>query len=106
MMHSVEALKPPTSVPLPNHMSRIAPAQADAAYAALPQAPDAAYAGHPVVPTAFGGDDDIDHDGEVVPSTTLYLDARIRWIMFMLGAAVLLPWNGEYSVVRGTHKPI
>jgi hypothetical protein len=76
-------------------MSRMAPPQADAAYVALPQHPDAAYAGHPVVPTALG-DEAEDDDGELLPTTPLSLDRRIRWIMFMLGAAVLLPWNGTY----------
>jgi equilibrative nucleoside transporter 1/2/3 len=78
-------------------MNRVAPPQVDAAYAALPQAPDAAYAGHPVVPTAFEADEAEDQDGEASLPTTIHLDARIRCIMFMLGGAVLLPWNGMSS---------
>jgi hypothetical protein len=74
-------------------MNRMTPAQADAAYAALPQAPDAAYAGHPVVPTALMEEDEPDENPND-STRTLALDTRIRWIMFVLGAAVLLPWNG------------
>jgi hypothetical protein len=78
-------------------MNRAAPPQADAAYVALPQHPDAAYAGHPVVPTALGEEDEDDVEATAAPSRSLSLDARIRWISFMLGAAVLLPWNGACS---------
>lgn len=72
----------------------------DAAYTALPQAPDPAFSGHPVVPTSLDVDEEgadalDDEYGTVVE--TLALDSRIRWILFALGAAVLLPWNGMSS---------
>jgi hypothetical protein len=72
----------------------VAPGHADAAYVALPQAPDAAYAGHPSVPTGLDGENDME-DMPLHAGRPLRLDSRVRWILFMLGSAVLLPWNGE-----------
>ena len=69
----------------------------DAQYRALPQSPDVAQ--DISIPSAIEeGEiavDDIDDsllDGH--PSSTGPVDNRIMWVNFMLGAAVLLPWNG------------
>jgi hypothetical protein len=80
-------------------------ASASAAYAALPQTPDAAFAGHSVVPTSLtvadeeetdgaSVNDDGDAEGHRPQAYSVALDGRIRWVLFALGAAVLLPWNG------------
>lgn len=44
-------------------------------------------------------DEDETWDGRdpTITSAENPLDARIRWIYFMFGAAVLLPWNGAIS---------
>lgn len=73
----------------------------DAAYTALPQAPDPAFAGHPVVPTSMSVNEEGDEDQENQYGTVVEnfaLDPRIRWMLFALGAAVLLPWNGKSRV--------
>lgn len=31
------------------------------------------------------------------------IPASIRWIYFVLGAAILLPWNGAFLVSYGVH---
>lgn len=69
----------------------------DAQYRALPQSPDVAQDIR--IPSAIEeGEvavDDIDDsilDGH--PSSNAPVDSRIMWVNFMLGAAVLLPWNG------------
>lgn len=69
----------------------------DAQYRALPQSPDPSQ--DISIPSAIEeGEiavDDIDDsilDGH--PSSNAPVDSRIMWINFMLGAAVLLPWNG------------
>ncbi|TBU49066.1 nucleoside transporter-domain-containing protein [Dichomitus squalens] len=64
----------------------------EAIYHPIPQAPVASN----VVPTASP---DLDLDEEVVPAEVPAVlshnlaDTRIRWIHFLLGCAVLLPWN-------------
>jgi len=69
----------------------------DAQYRALPQSPDVSQ--DLSIPSAIEeGEiavDDIDDsilDGH--PSSNAPVDNRIMWVNFMLGAAVLLPWNG------------
>lgn len=48
-------------------------------------------------------DDDCDSELELAldDSATFVVDqvvdSRIRWIYFMLGCAILLPWNGAYQ---------
>jgi equilibrative nucleoside transporter 1/2/3 len=50
------------------------------------------------------GPHDDDHDSEIAVddsgtdnfATDQPVDSRIRWVYFMLGCAVLLPWNGEF----------
>jgi hypothetical protein len=83
-------------------MSHTRPPHPDAAYVALPNAPDAAFAGHHVVPTALGEEDDAEDDvmSQSRRSEAFSLDPKIRWILFMLGAAVLLPWNGVLALTR------
>ena len=64
----------------------------DAQYRALPQSPDAAQ--DLGIPSAIEDvDESILDDSEHVPSSEP-VDGRVQWIHFMLGAAVLLPWNG------------
>lgn len=64
-------------------------------YHALPQAPVATA---PVVlPDPEG--EDLEDSGILEPSLAephpqVELDAKILWILFALGCAVLLPWNG------------
>jgi hypothetical protein len=71
----------------------------DAQYRALPQSPDAAQ--DISIPSAIAeGEtpvDDIDDsvlDGYPSESPNVPVDNRIMWVNFMLGAAILLPWNG------------
>lgn len=64
----------------------------DAIYHPIPQAPVAANA--IPVPSPDGFDDDVAlSEPHSIPSQGL-VDSRIRWIHFILGCAVLLPWNG------------
>ncbi|KAF8911901.1 nucleoside transporter-domain-containing protein [Mucidula mucida] len=74
-------------------MSRVRSRSPEALYHAIPQAPVAA---NPIIRS----ESDIELDDEADPesaheSTHLLhvVDARIRWIHFILGNAVLLPWN-------------
>jgi hypothetical protein len=63
----------------------------DAQYRALPQSPDVAQ--DIGIPSAI---EDVDEEStldEHVPSSEP-VDTRIMWVLFMLGAAFLLPWNG------------
>ena len=69
----------------------------DAQYRALPQSPDASQSIN--IPSAIEEgeivDDDIDDsilDGHT--SSNAPVDSRVMWVNYMLGAAVLLPWNG------------
>ena len=77
----------------------------DAQYRALPQSPDAS----PVIsiPSAIEeGEIAVDDiDGSILdgyPSSNAPVDNRIMWVNFMLGAAVLLPWNGASEVSLGS----
>lgn len=69
----------------------------DAQYRALPQSPDAAQ--DLGIPSAI---EDVDESilEEHVPSSEP-VDTRIMWVLFMLGAAFLLPWNGTPETFRG-----
>ena len=68
-------------------------------YHALPQTPDIAQEIN--IPSAIAeaelaSEEDI--EGPIGDEPTLSdvpVDGRIQWIHFMLGAAVLLPWNGK-----------
>jgi solute carrier family 29 (equilibrative nucleoside transporter), member 1/2/3 len=70
----------------------------NASYSALPQSPDVPQ--DIAVPSAIEeaemtgeevGDSMAD---EYIPSYNAPVDSRIQWVHFMLGSAVLLPWNG------------
>ena len=68
----------------------------EAIYHPIPQAPVASNS----IPSA---DPDVDLDDEailsgsgVLPPLPDLVDSKIRWTHFMLGCAVLLPWNGAY----------
>ncbi len=71
----------------------------EAIYHPVPQAPVASNA----IPD---GSPDLDLDDDVALSgggfvpTQNVVDSRIRWSHFMLGCAVLLPWNGALFVLR------
>ena len=76
----------------------------DPQYRALPQSPDVTQ--DLTIPSAIEeGEtpvDDIDDpllDGH--PSSNGPVDNRIMWVNFMLGAAVLLPWNGASETSLG-----
>lgn len=47
---------------------------------------------------------DIELDGDevetIVTASDILVDRRIRWINFMFGSAVLLPWNGAISLIH------
>jgi hypothetical protein len=63
----------------------------EAQYRALPQSPDLA---HDIsIPSAIEDVDESILDDDLAPSSAP-VDSRILWIHFMLGSAVLLPWNG------------
>ena len=73
-------------------------------YHALPQTPDM---GQEIsIPSAIAEaetpedieDDAIDHEPTASDAP---VDGRIQWIHFMLGAAVLLPWNGKFITSPG-----
>lgn len=73
----------------------------DAQYRAIPQSPDASR--DISIPSAIAeGEiavDDVDDsllDEDL--SSNAPVDNRIMWVNFMLGAAVLLPWNGASSL--------
>ncbi|ESK93761.1 nucleoside transporter [Moniliophthora roreri MCA 2997] len=62
----------------------------DALYHAIPQAP---VASNPIRISEHDPDPPIDLDEELEPLAPVPVDARIRGIHFVLGCAVLLPWN-------------
>lgn len=61
----------------------------EALYQPIPQAPVASL---PLLlnPEVNDGDDE-----PTQVHTPAQVDPRIKWIHFMMGAAVLLPWNGD-----------
>lgn len=63
------------------------PSSSDALYQPIPQAPIAS------LPVLSGPDENDAEEGEN-PASDVHIDIRVKWIYFMLGAAVLLPWNG------------
>ena len=70
----------------------------DVPYHALPQTPDMAQEIH--IPSAIAeaelsSEDLEDALGDEPMPSDAPVDNRIQWIHFMLGAAVLLPWNGK-----------
>ena len=76
----------------------------DGQYRALPQSPDVTQ--DISIPSAIEeGEiavDDIDDsilDGH--PPSNAPVDSRIMWVNYMLGAAVLLPWNGASEASLG-----
>jgi hypothetical protein len=71
----------------------------DAQYHALPQSPEAAH--HIIIPSAIEDVDESILDDNLAPSSaSAPVDSRILWIHFMLGSAVLLPWNGTSEASR------
>ena len=75
----------------------------DVPYHTLPQTPDMAQEMH--IPSAIAEANTSleDIDDVIGDETTLSdapMDNRIQWIHFMLGAAVLLPWNGRWMASR------
>lgn len=67
-----------------------------AAYHAIPQAPNALNIINTTLPLSLDEvpayDEPSDEPVRLASVTTM--DAQIRWIHFVLGCAVLLPWNG------------
>ncbi|KAF8485061.1 nucleoside transporter-domain-containing protein [Russula ochroleuca] len=80
----------------------------EAQYRALPQSPDLA---HDIsIPSAIEDVDESILDDDLAPSSAP-VDSRILWIHFMLGSAVLLPWNvmitaEPYFLSRLRNSPI
>ncbi len=76
-------------------MSSLRSRSPEALYHAIPQAP---LASHPVLPAEpdIEMEDEGDPDGahESTHPHFTHVDTRVRWIFFILGCAVLLPWNG------------
>lgn len=70
----------------------------DAQYRALPQSPEAAH--HIIIPSAIEDVDESILDDNLEPTSNAPVDSRILWIHFMLGSAVLLPWNGTSEASR------
>jgi hypothetical protein len=78
----------------------------DGQYRALPQSPDVSR--DLSIPSAIEeGEiavDDIDDSDSILdghPPFNAPVDNRIMWVNFMLGAAVLLPWNGASETSLG-----
>jgi len=68
----------------------------DVPYHALPQSPDMAQEMHipsAIVEADLSSEDIEDVIGNEIMPSVVPVDNRIQWIHFMLGAAVLLPWN-------------
>ncbi|KAL0949190.1 hypothetical protein HGRIS_009268 [Hohenbuehelia grisea] len=74
----------------------MSPSSPEALYHAIPQAPVAA---NPIVPPS---EIELDNEGRELDDelgatydapSSLVVEARIRWIHFILGCAILLPWN-------------
>lgn len=67
----------------------------DALYQVIPQGPVAA---GPISPISqndeFGEDSAMFESSEPPESPPVVVLSGTRWVMFMLGSAVLLPWNG------------
>lgn len=86
---------------MPGHGRRqrsLSASSSDALYHPIPQAPVAANpAPRRLSISESNGDlSGAEEDDELdEPVVAAYLDSRIRWIHFILGSAVLLPWNGE-----------
>ena len=76
----------------------------DAQYHALPHSPDISQDLN--IPSAIeeGGVDAEEIDDSILDEHAppgAPVDSRIQWIHFMLGSAVLLPWNGASATSRG-----
>ena len=82
-----------TNVTCLSRLPTAMPSSPEAIYHAIPQAPVA------VNPAFFEAEPDRDDDDAVQP----VLDARTRQVQFILGCAVLLPWNGSIRK-RSTHS--
>ncbi|KAK7471010.1 hypothetical protein VKT23_002424 [Stygiomarasmius scandens] len=67
----------------------MSPSSSEALYHPIPQAP---VASNPI-PFSDDSDNVLDDEQDRAPATPPVVDSRIRWINFMLGCAVLLPWN-------------
>jgi hypothetical protein len=67
-------------------------------YHALPQSPDLPQDVNipSAVEEAEMAEEDLEDSmiDEQMPSANVLVDPRIKWVHFMLGSAVLLPWNG------------
>ncbi|KAK0467879.1 nucleoside transporter-domain-containing protein [Desarmillaria tabescens] len=93
-------------------MSSLRSRSPEALYHAIPQAP---MASHPILQTEpdIEMEDEGDPDGahESTHPHFTHVDARVRWIFFILGCAVLLPWNvmitaTPYFMARLSTSPI
>ncbi|KAI0254244.1 nucleoside transporter-domain-containing protein [Lactifluus subvellereus] len=114
MSDSASITIPLTNSPMPGRRHSSSFSSMNASYHALPQSPDVAP--DIDVPSAIeeaemvGEAVDDSLADELMPSDAP-VDSRIRWIHFMLGSAVLLPWNvmitaQPYFLSQLQHSPI
>lgn len=77
----------------------MSPSSPQALYHPIPQAP---VASNPVLRRSdveLDADDAADSNDSVAHRPAVSVNSRIRWIYFIMGCAVLLPWNGAYGSV-------
>lgn len=90
-----------------NRRRSLSPPSPEALYHAIPQAPVASSLAeipeHTSLDIELDGDEGVDE----LPSPSLVspLDTRIRWIHFIMGCTVLLPWNGTVLSLENTIVP-
>lgn len=72
-------------------LSRMRSLSIDALYRPIPQGPE-------IVPldSEQVAEDFENTQPRIIPSTGSLVDSKIVWIHFILGCAVLLPWNGSF----------
>jgi hypothetical protein len=75
-------------------MSGSSPPPPDSLYHSVPQSDVAPM----VSDIELDGDDEV-FDQPLVTASNNPVDTRIRWINFMFGCAVLLPWNGASFIL-------
>jgi equilibrative nucleoside transporter 1/2/3 len=65
----------------------------DALYRPVPQGPEIVALDQEQV------EEDVENSQlRITPSTGSVVDADIKWVFFILGCSVLLPWNGLYTI--------
>lgn len=75
-------------------LSRARSLSIDALYRPIPQGPETV----PLDQEQTEEDDIESSQPRITPSTDSLVDSKIKWIHFILGCSVLLPWNGAFAV--------